>query len=56
MEKYHNYIWFDPTTTKVGDIAVGVIHCWFLYENNSLVENLFKCQWATMVNLINLRN
>ncbi len=30
--KHHNYIGIDPTTTKVGDIAIGVIHVGFFMK------------------------
>jgi ABC-type Mn2+/Zn2+ transport system permease subunit len=30
--KHHNYVRFDPTTTKVDDIAIGVLHVGFFMK------------------------
>jgi len=44
---------FHPTIVEVEDIVVGIIHVSFFM---SLAEDQFRCQWAIMVHIIELRN
>ncbi len=49
--KHHNYIGFDPTTTEVGDIAVGVIHVGFFMKVvlwSKICLNVNGQQWSIL--------